>query len=146
MDSGGVLSPIPITEEDKEHLGIVRNQVLQKWKKIAIIGALGSIITIGFGIIQLLLTSIGMYSFGGPIIFGVFTLILVLLSQGAVYEGRESPECDQPGGCLKSWIMCYFMLSIFFVILCFIVMLVSLIVVLLCFMIKEDDGVKAEAC
>ena len=73
MDSGGVLSPIPITEDDKAHLGIVRNQVLQKWKKIAIIDALGSIITIGFGIVQLLLTSIGMYSFGDQL-FLAFSL------------------------------------------------------------------------
>ena len=146
MDSGGVLSPIPITEEDKAHLGVVRNQVLQKWKIIAIIGAVGSIITIGLGIAQLLMTSIGMYSFGGPIIVGVFTLILVLISLGAVYEGRKSPVGDQPGGCLKSFVMCYFMLSIFFVILCFILMLFSLIGVLLCFIKKEDEDENLNPC
>ena len=146
MDSGGVLSPIPITEEDKAHLGVVRNQVLQKWKKIAIIGAVGSFVTICFGIAQLLLTRIGMYSFGGPIIVGVFTLILVLISLGAVSEGRKSPEGDQPGGCLKSWVMCYFMLSIFFVIICFILMLFSFIGVLVCFMKNEDDDYILNPC
>ena len=146
MDSGGVLSPIPITEEDKAHLGVVRNQVLQKWKKIAIIGVIGSIITIGFGIAQLLMTSIGMHSFGGPVIVGVLTLILVFISLGAVYEGRKSPEGDQPGGCLKSWVMCYFMLSIFFVILCFVMMLFSLIGMLVCFIKKDDEDDNLNPC
>ena len=65
MDQGGFIEPIPITEEDKVCLDGVRSKVLQKWKTIAIIGSVASIITIGFGTVQISMSGIGLCSFGG---------------------------------------------------------------------------------
>ena len=152
MNQGGIIEPIPITQEDKARLGVDRNRALKRWKLYSIIAAVAAVVAIGLGIAQLALSEITMYSFGAPIIAGGLTFFLVFFILGAIYEGRKYPEGDDTGGCFKCCVGCYFITAIFVIIIGMILALFSLIGTIKCFMPPTseydvlascDDGVKA---
>ena len=90
LGDGGIIEPIPITQEDREYLGVIRNRALREWKILAVIASILAVITIIIGVVQISVADIGgAFSFGAPIIVGVMTLLLVLISMCAVCEGRN---------------------------------------------------------
>ena len=108
LGGGGIVEPIPITQEDREYLGVIRNRALRKWKILAVIASFLAVITIIIGVVQISVADIGgSFSFGAPIIVGVMNLLLVLISMCAVFEGRKYPRGDQTGTCFKCSILSY---------------------------------------
>ena len=139
MNQGGILEPIPITQDDKAFLGVKRNKALKKWTKLAVFATIVAVITIIIGIIELLLADFGMDYFGGPVIIGVMTLVIVFFSLCAVREGRKYPTGDQTGGCFKGLVFFYLITSLMCLIGSGVILLFMLIGLIGCFSSREDS-------
>ena len=138
---GGILEPIPITQEDKAFLGVKRNRALRQWKIIAIIALVASVITIVIGIVQVQITDFVSYFFGQPIMVGLITIVLALISVCAGCEGRNCPEGDQTTGCFKCLVIFYMIISLFVVLGCGVLLLFWFLGLVQCFNPADDTYV-----
>lgn len=138
---------IPVTAEDKEYLGEYRNRALKRWKKLSIIASVVSIISIGIGIAVIVMSDYFYFKVGGPLITASLTLILVLVSIGAIYEGRKYPRGDETGGCFQCWVTCYLLLVIFCIISVLCPLIFTIIAVVSCASDEEsEDSYTTKLC